>query len=93
MNELIQNSIEHGFANQNDGAIKITMSQSPQDVIISVQDDGVGLPEQLDRNLGLELVETLSAEDLRGSVTLKSADPGTEAILKFPRKQDELQGT
>ena len=48
--------------------------------------NGVGLPEQLDRNLGLELVETLSAEDLKGDVVFQAAHPGTEVILSFPRQ-------
>ncbi|MFT5195196.1 MAG: two-component sensor histidine kinase [Candidatus Promineifilaceae bacterium] len=84
VNELIQNSIEHGFAGQKDGAIQITISHSLKDVIISVRDDGIGLPQEMDRNLGLELVETLSAEDLKGSVTFRAANPGTEVMLQFP---------
>ena len=86
VNELVQNSVEHGFTDQQDGKIEISVSQSPKDVIISVRDDGVGLPEQLDRNLGLELVETLAADDLKGKVVFRTANPGTEVILSFPRQ-------
>lgn len=85
VNELIQNSIEHGFAGQQNGTIQIVVSQSPQHIIVSVRDDGVGLPEPLQRNLGLDLVATLSADDLNGGVVFKAADPGTEAILTFPK--------
>lgn len=85
VNELLQNAIEHGFAGQKDGTIEITISHSAKEVFISVRDDGVGLPDELDRNLGLELVETLSAEDLKGTIIFKVADPGTEVTLQFPR--------
>lgn len=85
VNELIQNAIEHGFAGRKDGTIQITISHSAQDIFISVRDDGIGLPEKMGRNLGLELVETLSAEDLKGTVTFQPAHPGTEVILQFSR--------
>ncbi|MEM8858383.1 MAG: GAF domain-containing protein [Chloroflexota bacterium] len=85
VNELLQNAIEHGFAGGKSGRIEITISLNGPDAIIIVKDDGHGLPAVINRNLGIELIETLSAEDLKGSVEFTTANPGTEVTLKFPQ--------
>ncbi len=84
VNELIQNGIEHGLAGKPSGEIKITMSHAAEDILISVKDDGWGMPEKIERNLGLDLIETLSSDDLKGSIQFSPAHPGTEAVLRFP---------
>ncbi|MEM9775457.1 MAG: GAF domain-containing protein [Chloroflexota bacterium] len=90
VNELLQNAIEHGFSGRQTGQVGITISLNGPDAIISVKDDGHGLPADFSRNLGIELIETLSAEDLRGSVEFKAADPGTEVLLKFPQNVGQI---
>ncbi len=55
-------------------------------VVLSVSDDGVGIPQQLDieqtDSLGLQLV-TLLAEQLGGRLSVQRANP-TRFLLRFP---------
>lgn len=90
VNELLQNAIEHGFAGRQTGRIDITISLSGENATIIVHDNGHGLPADFSRNLGIELIETLSAEDLKGSVEFKTADPGTEVLLTFPQNVGQM---
>ncbi len=90
VNELVQNAIEHGLAGQKEGFVNVIISHSGPYVEITVRDNGWGMPEDLERNLGLELVETLSTDDLNGSISFNPADPGTEAILRFPRSLGKI---
>ena len=44
---LVENAIIHGVADQNDGYIKITAAQEGADLILSVRDNGCGIPEDV----------------------------------------------
>ncbi len=86
VNELVQNALEHAFVGQSWGTITVSLGRGPDDLIILVQDDGVGLPANLIRNLGLEIVETLVAEDLHGRIRYnRPAGGGTEISIRIPR--------
>lgn len=90
VNELVQNSLEHAFTDQATGMIEITLGRSPEDLIILVRDDGHGLPERIEHNLGLQIVETLVSDDLRGQFDLVRLPNGTEACIRFPRHAEDL---
>ena len=55
---------------------------------ISIIDDGVGLPANFDlatsSNLGLQIVRTLTENELKGELILKSSGNLTQARLTFP---------
>jgi two-component sensor histidine kinase len=55
---------------------------------VIISDDGVGLPEGFtlaeSSNLGLQIVRTLTENELRGSLILESDEEETRAILEFP---------
>jgi two-component system, sensor histidine kinase PdtaS len=55
---------------------------------VTISDDGVGFPEGFDiatsPNLGLQIVRTLTENELRGKLTLVSDEKGTRALLTFP---------
>ena len=54
-----------------------------------VRDNGSGIPEQVERGLGLELAETLVAEDLRGGIRFHRLTPsGTEVSIRIPRSSE-----
>ena len=86
LNELISNALEHAFVGRERGSISITLEDATLQSVITVRDDGVGLPEEftLDggQGLGLEIVKTLVTKELRGTLTLES-DCGTAAIIRF----------
>jgi two-component sensor histidine kinase len=85
--ELIHNALEHGLAEEGSAlGIHVAISDSNLSVIIS--DDGVGFPEGFDiatsPNLGLQIVRTLTQNELRGTLTLISDEKETKAVLTFP---------
>jgi two-component sensor histidine kinase len=85
--ELIHNALEHGLAAQGSG-LNIHIDRSNKECVIEISDDGVGLPSNFDlntsSNLGLQIVRTLTENELKGSIELSSTDTGTIAKLKFP---------
>ena len=86
VNELVSNSLKHGFTAGRKGTIEIKMEKCKEEnYILSVKDNGVGFPENVDfRNtetLGLQLINTLT-EQVEGNIELKQ-DSGTEFIITF----------
>lgn len=87
-NELIQNALEHGFGSASPGKVQVLLRETADTYEICVQDDGVGLPVDFDRtkSLGLQIVETLVVEDLRGDFAITSrAGQGTTATVRIPK--------
>ena len=85
--ELIHNALEHGLATQGSG-LQIAIERSSKDCVIEISDDGVGLPSDFNfgtsSNLGLQIVRTLTENELKGSIELSSTEIGTMAKLTFP---------
>ncbi|HYG75135.1 MAG TPA: sensor histidine kinase [Planctomycetota bacterium] len=85
VNELIANSIKHAFEPGKLGEINIVI-RSADDFIVSVADNGKGLPPHLNvaetQSLGLKLVSMLTKQ-LHGSVTI-GRGPGAEVLIRFP---------
>jgi two-component sensor histidine kinase len=94
VNELIQNAVEHAFVGRNQGAIAIKLTQDRDHLSIEVTDDGVGFPADFEaapaRSLGLQIVETLVKEDLKGEFVL-SNERGTRALIRIPIGQLEVR--
>ena len=92
INELLQNAVEHGYANRDHGTIQINLNESAEETVIEIIDDGAGFPTgfdlERDSNLGLQIVRTLVKEDLRGDLAFANGD-GVRARLSFPRKRLE----
>jgi two-component sensor histidine kinase len=86
VNELITNALKHAFPNRARGEIHVALTRQPgNEVLLSVSDDGIGLPEHADINttetLGLQLVGLLAAQ-LDGEVSIHRSDP-TRISLRF----------
>lgn len=86
VNELIANALKHAFPAKRPGTIRVDILNEPGDrVVLSVSDDGTGMPDTLDiaqsTTLGLQLV-TLLAEQLGASITINRAKP-TRIELRF----------
>jgi two-component sensor histidine kinase len=86
LNELVSNAFKHGFPNSA-GEITLTLHKEPEGkCILSVEDNGVGIPLDLNLNtsksLGLRLVRLLT-QQIRGSFELTRSNPGTSAHLRF----------
>ncbi len=85
VNELVQNALEHAFRGCARGRVDISVGRSPQEIVVLVRDDGVGLPDTLPHSLGLEIAQTLVREDLRGQMKFNRLPHGTEVSIRLPR--------
>ena len=84
-NELVQNALEHAFADQESGQIDISLGRSPDEFIVLVRDNGRGLPDAFQHNLGLEIAETLVRDDLHGRLKFNHPPQGAEISVRIPR--------
>jgi two-component sensor histidine kinase len=84
VNELLQNALEHGFADRDQGEVQITLASVPAGLVIAVRDNGRGLPVGYRPGLGTEIVRTLVREELRGRLEYHATNEGTEVILRLP---------
>ncbi len=79
VNELISNALKHAFPGALRGEIRIGLAMEAEShVVLSVADDGIGIPDALDlenaTSLGLQLVALL-AEQLGSKIELHRARP------------------
>ena len=87
VSELIQNSLEHAFKFRNKGTIRINIKESDAMVTISIEDDGIGFPNKKNKSsLGLDIVEMITNETLKGTFSINGHINGTQIIIKFPFK-------
>jgi len=91
INELIQNSIEHGFVGRSEGVIGVDISSSKDAFQVDIWDNGIGLPAGFDQqepnSLGLQIIRTLVENALGGSFRLVSKN-GTKASIVVPRSAE-----
>ena len=89
INELLQNALEHAFADQRTGTISVELADEGDSVRIVIADDGEGLPADFSfedaSSLGLQIVRTLVQDDLQGTFDMKS-NGGTRAIVCFSKR-------
>jgi two-component sensor histidine kinase len=95
INELVSNSLKYAFQGRDMGEIQIKLQREENgeyksedcstSYVLSVSDNGVGIPENLDiedlDSLGLQLVTSL-VDQLDGELELKR-DNGTEFTMRF----------
>jgi two-component sensor histidine kinase len=86
VNELISNALKHAFPDGRRGEIAVKLFAEPAGrAVLSVADNGVGIPEDVDMSktstLGLQLVALL-ADQLGGTITKRRSNP-TEFVLSF----------
>ncbi len=99
INELLLNAVEHGFPRDEEaearggpgrptGVITVNLEESDSDIVVTIHDDGRGLPEDFDLEqsgrLGLRIVQTLVEEGLHGQFEIRN-DHGVSAIVRFPK--------
>ena len=71
VNELVINALEHAFPNGKTGTIYLGLTQADQEITLTVQDDGVVFPPEMDYqnsdNMGWQLI-CLFAEQLEAKL-------------------------
>ncbi len=93
LNELVSNSYEHAFTDQQKGKIKISAKHTQSGKIeLIVEDNGKGLPEDFsigqNGSLGLTLIDTLSGQ-LQGEYVLENIENGMQFVLEFEMEEPE----
>ncbi|UQX89811.1 PAS domain-containing sensor histidine kinase [Jatrophihabitans telluris] len=91
LTELVGNAVEHGFAGDRSGSVEVSGRRSRGTLLVTVTDDGVGLPDgfsigSTDR-LGLQIVRTLVDAELDAVLELTGRDDGrggTSATVRIP---------
>ena len=86
LNELISNALKHAFPDNREGIVTISLSSGPDGLTaLSVADDGVGFPADVDfrntQSLGLQLVNIL-VKQLHGRIELLK-DVGSTFVIQF----------
>jgi two-component sensor histidine kinase/PAS domain-containing protein len=89
LTELLQNALEHGFGPARHGKVEVGAVRGTGSLLITVEDDGRGLPEGFDPqrtgNLGLQIVRTLVVGELSGTFDMTPAPSGgTRVTLDIP---------
>jgi PAS domain S-box-containing protein len=85
-NELLTNAIKHAFPDGRQGTIGVALNCSNGEAVVSVTDNGVGIPASVDTrspaSMGLRLVNLLTSQ-LEGRLSVRRANP-TRFTLEFP---------
>jgi two-component sensor histidine kinase len=83
VSELVTNSLKHAF-NETGGTISINLERAERQLLLTIADNGRGLPVVTDapKGLGMQVLESL-AQQLGGSLKVVS-EKGVTARLTFP---------
>ena len=85
--EAISNAIKHGKANE----IEIALSAAPAPVVLSVKDNGVGVPSDLSRATGMGLrIMNYRAAVIGGSLAVQRDPKGGTTVVCSIRDQKEV---
>lgn len=91
--ELIQNCIQHAFAEHPLGTISIDIRCEDSQAILKVADDGEGIAFEgstsENGHLGVKIVDTLIKEDLGGTLTFENSGQGTEVTVIIPIQKED----
>jgi two-component sensor histidine kinase len=94
LNELISNALRHAFGEGQPGTIMISLRKGDEDrVVVRVEDNGKGLPENMDLHrtgsLGFKLVTHLIEEQLQGSLHVERRR-GAAFAIEFKIQKGKL---
>jgi PAS domain S-box-containing protein len=96
INELVSNVLKHAFPDGRRGEVQISLAALDSgDLLLTVADDGIGLPEGFDwrvvSSLGLKLVMDLTRQ-LDGQVEVDRDAGGTRFRIRFKELQYKERG-
>lgn len=89
LSELADNAVRHGFAQTREGRISVSLAEAGGNVVIEVQDNGVGVGEDFDletrSSLGLRVVRGLVEKDFGGTLELETKG-GFTVRARLPKR-------
>ncbi len=87
VNEVVTNAYKHAFENRKEGEIEVNLEEKDENVIVSVQDNGIGVPgdfmDKESSTVGITLINQLTKQ-LEGEITF-SNENGTRFELTFQK--------
>ncbi len=85
VNELIQNSMDHGFKNKSSGKIDVIIKGKGNHKTLIVRDNGMGFKngKHKDNGLGLNIVKSYVKDKLKGNISISSNEKGTKIVINF----------
>lgn len=87
INEILSNAYKHAFKGKEKGTIEIKLEEENGKIMISICDNGIGIPNLEDvsrsNSLGVKLIRTLIQHQLKGTLNITS-DHGTQILIDFP---------
>lgn len=84
--ELVTNAYKYAYPGRTDGDIRVEVIRSGDQVVLTVQDDGVGLDNTKmaqGTRLGTRVMSSMTSS-LGGTLDLAGSSKGTRATLRFP---------
>jgi PAS domain S-box-containing protein len=93
LNELITNSLKHAFPAGQSGEIRLGLQRNDDgSCVLSVADNGIGVPKDLDiensSSLGVRLIRSLTRQ-IDGRFELAPTNPGAKACLTVQINDDK----
>ncbi len=91
VNEVITNILKHAFNSKDTGNVMISVREEKNQILLSVTDNGEGLPPNFDqvitnKTLGLQLIDTL-AQQLDADYNYKNLENGAQFNLSFQKAE------
>ena len=90
INELVSNALKHAFPNGRKGEIIVALRSVNEHIELTVSDNGVGIPKDIDfettDSLGLHLATILAEDQLEGEINLDRSK-GTTFQIRFKEQR------
>ncbi len=88
LTELFSNTLQHAFPGRDRGTVEVRFERYDREYRLSVEDNGVGVPEDFDPqqtdSLGYDLIQALVGSNLQGDLTIDSTEGGgTTVTVQF----------
>jgi PAS domain S-box-containing protein len=81
--EAITNALKHAFPDRRRGAIHVGLHQEANDLLLSIEDNGIGLPtERRAGSMGMRLIDGM-ARSLNGTLSIEG-NGKTRITVRFP---------
>jgi two-component system, sensor histidine kinase PdtaS len=95
LTELMQNALQHGLSEPGraaSGCLQVSAERDPGRLVVTVSDNGVGLPTDFDLDvsstLGLQIVRTLVLTELGGTLQVAPRPGGgTQVVVILPLEE------
>jgi two-component sensor histidine kinase len=89
--ELLTNAVKHAFPTNADRRIDIELRQARANVTLTLRDNGIGLPDQMERSSGLVMVRAF-AQQIGGAIDiLREAGRGAHFVIRFSNNESSPQ--